>query len=42
MSHAHTATAQKTAGAPTTVLSARPVVLPAAYRGEDLQVRTSR
>ncbi|MGW7194643.1 alpha/beta hydrolase family protein [Streptomyces chryseus] len=34
-------TAQKTAGVPTTVVSAKPVVLSSPGRGEDLQVRVS-
>ncbi|MCW2875031.1 alpha/beta fold hydrolase [Actinacidiphila oryziradicis] len=41
MSDSNTANAQKTAGAPTMVVSARPVVLSAPGRGEDLQVRIS-
>lgn len=41
MSDSNTANAQKTAGAPTTVISAGPVVLAAPGRGEDLQVRVS-
>ncbi|WP_327419053.1 alpha/beta hydrolase family protein [Streptomyces sp. NBC_01233] len=42
MSDSKTANAQKSAGVPTTVLSAKPVVLStAAGRGEDLQVRVS-
>ncbi|MEH6375296.1 alpha/beta fold hydrolase [Streptomyces sp. KLMMK] len=41
MSDTNTMTAQKTAGAPTTVVSAKPVVVPAPGRGEDLQVRVS-
>lgn len=36
-----TVSAPRTAGAPTTVLSAKPVVLPAPGRGADLQVRVS-
>ncbi|MFD5061698.1 alpha/beta hydrolase family protein [Streptomyces sp. NPDC058394] len=41
MSDSKTATEQKIAGAPTTVVSAKPVVLSAPDRGEDLQVRVS-
>ncbi|MFJ7947032.1 alpha/beta hydrolase family protein [Streptomyces sp. NPDC096354] len=41
MPDSKTANAQKTAGAPTTVLSAKPVVLSAPGRGEDLQIRVS-
>ncbi|WP_326633482.1 alpha/beta fold hydrolase [Streptomyces sp. NBC_01762] len=41
MSDSKTATEQKIAGAPTTVISAKPVVLSAPDRGEDLQVRVS-
>lgn len=41
MSDSQTANAQKTADAPTTVFSAKPVVLSAPGRGEDLQVRVS-
>ncbi|MEW2033758.1 alpha/beta fold hydrolase [Streptomyces roseifaciens] len=41
MSDSSTTNAQKTAGAPTTVVSVKPVVLPAPGRGEDLQVRVS-
>lgn len=41
MSDSNTANAQKIAGAPTMVVSAKPVVLSAAGRGEDLQVRVS-
>ncbi|MGW0435899.1 alpha/beta hydrolase family protein [Micromonospora sp. NPDC003197] len=39
MSDSNTANVQKIADAPTMVVSARPVVLPAPGRGEDLQVR---
>ncbi|MER5687486.1 alpha/beta fold hydrolase [Streptomyces sp. NPDC002205] len=41
MSESKTANEQKIAGAPTTVVSAKPVVLSAPGRGEDLQVRVS-
>ncbi|MDX2731908.1 MULTISPECIES: alpha/beta hydrolase family protein [Streptomyces] len=41
MPDSKTANAPKTAGAPTTVLSAKPVVLSAPGRGEDLQIRVS-
>ncbi|WP_328629408.1 alpha/beta fold hydrolase [Streptomyces sp. NBC_00353] len=41
MSDSKTATEQKIADAPTTVVSAKPVVLSAPGRGEDLQVRVS-
>jgi predicted dienelactone hydrolase len=41
MSDSNTANAQKIASAPTMVVSARPVVLSAPGRGEDLQVRIS-
>ncbi|WEB38112.1 chlorophyllase [Streptomyces yunnanensis] len=41
MSDSKTANAQQAADAPTTVVSARPVVLSAPGRGEDLQVRVS-
>ncbi|MFF0221572.1 alpha/beta hydrolase family protein [Streptomyces sp. NPDC004629] len=41
MSDPNTANPQKGADAPTTVISAKPVVLPAPGRGEDLQVRVS-
>jgi len=41
MSDSSTANAKKIAGAPATVVSAKPVVLPAPGRGEDLQVRVS-
>ncbi|MGP8304464.1 alpha/beta hydrolase family protein [Streptomyces inhibens] len=41
MSESKTANAQKIAGASTTVVSAKPVVLSAPGRGEDLQVRVS-
>ena len=41
MSDSNTASAHKTVGAPTTVVSAKPVILPAPGRGEDLQVRVS-
>ncbi|MET7683350.1 chlorophyllase [Streptomyces sp. NPDC005423] len=41
MSHSTAAQAQESAGAPTMVVSARPVVLAAPGRGEDLQVRVS-
>ncbi|MFF3062537.1 alpha/beta hydrolase family protein [Streptomyces sp. NPDC057909] len=41
MSDSKTTTEQKIAGAPTTVVSAKPVVLSAPGRGEDLQVRVS-
>ncbi|MGW6985201.1 alpha/beta hydrolase family protein [Streptomyces sp. NPDC054932] len=41
MSASKTTNAQTTAGGPTTVISAKPVVLPAPGRGEDLQVRVS-
>ncbi|MFC8260845.1 alpha/beta hydrolase family protein [Streptomyces sp. NPDC057291] len=41
MSDSKTANEQKIAGAPTTVVSAKPVVLSAPGRGEDLQVRVS-
>ncbi|WP_406320386.1 alpha/beta hydrolase family protein [Streptomyces sp. NBC_01637] len=41
MSDSKTANEQQTAGAPTTVVSAKPVVLSAPDRGEDLQVRVS-
>ncbi|HSX97063.1 MAG TPA: chlorophyllase [Streptomyces sp.] len=41
MSESRTANAQQTAGAPATVVSARPVVLSAPGRGDDLQVRVS-
>ncbi|UWE10332.1 alpha/beta hydrolase family protein [Actinacidiphila bryophytorum] len=41
MPESTSANAQKTADAPTTVISARPVVLPVADREEDLQVRVS-
>ncbi|MFI0353415.1 alpha/beta hydrolase family protein [Actinomadura sp. 9N407] len=41
MSDLNTANAQQTAAAPTLVVSAGPVVLPAPGRGEDLQVRVS-
>lgn len=41
MPDSKTANAQKTAGAPTTVLSAKPVVLSAPGRGEDIQIRVS-
>ncbi|MFE7789787.1 alpha/beta hydrolase family protein [Streptomyces sp. NPDC057460] len=41
MSDSKTANEQKIAGAPTTVVSAKPVVLSAPDRGEDLQVRVS-
>ncbi|MFI8931618.1 alpha/beta hydrolase family protein [Streptomyces sp. NPDC053474] len=41
MPHSQIAPAQKTAHAPATVVSAKPVVLPAPGRGEDLQVRVS-
>lgn len=41
MSDSDTANAQQTAGTPPMILSARPVVLPAPDRGDDLQVRIS-
>jgi dienelactone hydrolase len=41
MSESTAANAPQTAGAPTTVVSARPVVLSAPDRGDDLQVRVS-
>ena len=41
MSDSNTANAQKAEGAPATVVSAKPVILPAPGRGEDLQVRVS-
>ncbi|MEW1659138.1 chlorophyllase [Streptomyces sp. NPDC093707] len=41
MSHSNTANTQQIADAPTTVVSARPVVLAAPDRGEDLQVRVA-
>ncbi|MFD4139209.1 alpha/beta hydrolase family protein [Streptomyces sp. NPDC058572] len=41
MSDSNTTNAQKTPHAPTTVVSAKPVVLPVPGRGEDLQVRVS-
>ncbi|MET9588378.1 alpha/beta fold hydrolase [Streptomyces sp. NPDC006539] len=41
MPDSKTANAQKMAGVPTTVLSAKPVVLSAPGRGEDLQIRVS-
>ncbi|TDU80222.1 alpha/beta fold hydrolase [Streptomyces sp. KS 21] len=41
MSDANTTNAQKPAHAPTTVVSAKPIVLPVPDRGEDLQVRVS-
>ncbi|MFJ9631851.1 alpha/beta hydrolase family protein [Streptomyces sp. NPDC101175] len=41
MSESKTANARQTAGIPATVVSARPVVLPAPGRGDDLQVRVS-
>ncbi|MER6527974.1 chlorophyllase [Streptomyces sp. NPDC001508] len=41
MSDSNTTNPPKGADAPTTVISARPVVLPAPGRGEDLQVRVS-
>ena len=41
MSDSNTANAHKATGAPTTVVSAKPVILPAPGRGEDLQVRVS-
>ncbi|MFJ3728359.1 alpha/beta hydrolase family protein [Streptomyces sp. NPDC090045] len=41
MSHSKTANAQELAGPPAMVVSAKPVVLAAAGRGEDLQVRVS-
>ncbi|MGW6398542.1 alpha/beta hydrolase family protein [Streptomyces sp. NPDC055134] len=41
MPDSHTANAPKPAVAPTPVISAKPVVLPAPGRGEDLQVRVS-
>ncbi|AUY53358.1 alpha/beta fold hydrolase [Streptomyces sp. CB01881] len=41
MSDSNTTNAQKTAGAPTLVVSAKPVILSAPGRGEDLQVRVS-
>ncbi|WP_326601292.1 alpha/beta hydrolase family protein [Streptomyces sp. NBC_01800] len=41
MSDSKTANEQKIAGTPTTVVSAKPVVLSAPGRGEDLQVRVS-
>ncbi|MDF3293677.1 alpha/beta hydrolase family protein [Streptomyces silvisoli] len=41
MSDSNIATAQKVAGAPTIVVSAKPVVLSAPGRGENLQVRVS-
>ncbi|MEU2776611.1 chlorophyllase [Streptomyces sp. NPDC007162] len=41
MSESRTANAQQTAGAPATVISARPVVLSAPERSDDLQVRVS-
>ncbi|MEV0032041.1 chlorophyllase [Nocardia sp. NPDC050793] len=41
MPDSSTANTQKIAGAATTVVSAKPVVLPAMGRGEDLQVRVS-
>ncbi|MGW9130013.1 alpha/beta hydrolase family protein [Streptomyces sp. NPDC055681] len=41
MSDSKTANEQEIAGAPTTVVSAKPVVLSAPDRGEDLQVRVS-
>lgn len=41
MSESKTANAQQAAGAPATVVSARPVVLSAPGRGDDLQVRVS-
>ncbi|GGU80281.1 hypothetical protein GCM10010211_53070 [Streptomyces albospinus] len=41
MADSNTANAQQIADAPTTVVSARPVVLSAPGRGEDLQVRVS-
>ncbi|MFB7307097.1 alpha/beta hydrolase family protein [Streptomyces sp. NPDC056192] len=41
MPDSKTANAQKMAGAPTTVVSAKPVVLSAPGRGEDLQIRVS-
>ncbi|MFF1963244.1 alpha/beta hydrolase family protein [Streptomyces sp. NPDC058232] len=41
MPDSKTANAHKTAGVPTTVVSAKPVVLSAPGRGEDLQIRVS-
>jgi dienelactone hydrolase len=41
MSDSNSTTAQVTADTPTVVISAKPVVLPAPGRGEDLQVRVS-
>ncbi|GGV36640.1 alpha/beta hydrolase family protein [Streptomyces spectabilis] len=41
MSDSNTTNARKTAGAPALVISAKPVVLPAPGRGEDLQVSVS-
>ncbi|MER6978987.1 alpha/beta hydrolase family protein [Streptomyces carpinensis] len=41
MPQSNTANAQKSAGAPALVISAKPVVLPAPDRGEDLQIRVS-
>ncbi|MFD3492799.1 alpha/beta hydrolase family protein [Streptomyces sp. NPDC058690] len=41
MPDSKTANAQKMAGAPTTVVSAKPVVLSSPGRGEDLQIRVS-
>lgn len=41
MSDSNSTTAQMTADTPTVVISAKPVVLPAPGRGEDLQVRVS-
>ena len=41
MSDLNTSSTQKTSGAPTTVVSAKPVILSAPGRGEDLQVRVS-
>jgi predicted dienelactone hydrolase len=41
MSESKTANAPQTAGAPATVVSARPVILSAPGRGDDLQVRVS-
>ena len=41
MSDSNTANAHKAEGAPATVVSAKPVILPAPGRGEDLQIRVS-
>jgi len=41
MSSSNTANAQENTATPTTVVSAKPVILPAPGRGEDLQVRVS-